>query len=125
MPKILLVDDEANIRLLLQQSLEELEDCGVEIQTAENGSRALEIIAAERPELVFLDVMMPGLNGFEVCRRIRKNATAADLPVVFLTARGQDLDRREAMEAGATDFLTKPFDPEEVQAVARKILSLH
>ena len=124
MPKILLVDDEANIRLLLQQTLEELENDSIEILSAESGPKALELIASDRVALVLLDLMMPGMNGFEVCRRIREMPGGIGIPVVFLTAHGQELDRKEAMAAGATDFLTKPFYPEEVQEIARKILSI-
>ena len=70
--KILIVDDEAHIRMLIEQTLEELEDDGVEFLTAENGEVALEIIQKENPRLVFLDVMMPKMNGMEVCRRVKK-----------------------------------------------------
>ena len=70
--KILIVDDEAHIRMLIEQTLEELEDEGVNFLTAENGENALEIIQEENPQLVFLDVMMPKMNGMEVCRRVKK-----------------------------------------------------
>jgi CheY-like chemotaxis protein len=70
--KLLIVDDEAHIRMLIGQTLEELEDEGVNFFTAENGEQALEIIQTERPQLVFLDVMMPKMNGMEVCRRVKK-----------------------------------------------------
>ena len=70
--KILIVDDEAHIRMLIEQTLEELEDEGVEFFTAENGEDALEIIQEEKPQLVFLDVMMPKMNGMEVCRKVKK-----------------------------------------------------
>ena len=70
--KILIVDDEAHIRMLIEQTLEELEDEGVEFLTAENGEIALEIIQQEKPQLVFLDVMMPKMNGMEVCKRVKK-----------------------------------------------------
>src|SRR3990170_3424565 len=79
MPCILIVDDEAHIRLLIAQTLEELEEEGVEILTAENGEEALEIIRSEKPRLVFLDVMMPKMNGFDVCRRVKTELGMRDV----------------------------------------------
>ncbi|HEY0752305.1 MAG TPA: response regulator, partial [Chitinophagaceae bacterium] len=80
--KLLIVDDEAHIRMLIEQTLEELEDEGVEFLTADNGEQALEIIQAENPQLVFLDVMMPKMNGMEVCRRIKKELAMEDVYIV-------------------------------------------
>ena len=85
--KILIVDDEAHIRMLIEQTLEELEDDGVEFLTAENGEIALEIIQKENPKLVFLDVMMPKMNGMEVCRRVKKELELKDVFIVLLTAK--------------------------------------
>ena len=82
--KILIVDDEAHIRMLIEQTLEELEDEGVEFLTAENGEEALEIIRKEKPQLVFLDVMMPKMNGMEVCRRVKKELALHDVYIVLL-----------------------------------------
>ncbi|MCB9701157.1 MAG: response regulator [Myxococcales bacterium] len=121
---ILIADDEAHIRLLLEQALEELEDEGVAIATAGDGARALEVIARERPGLVFLDVMMPGMNGFEVCQAVRADAALAPTKIVMLTAKGQEFDRRRGEEAGADLYLTKPFDPDEIVALARRILEV-
>ncbi len=84
--RILIVDDEAHIRLLIEQTLEELEDEGVEILTAENGEEALEMIRAEKPNLVFLDVMLPKMNGFDVCQRVKHELGMHDVYVVMLTA---------------------------------------
>src|SRR6188768_4286811 len=95
--KILIVDDEAHIRMLIEQTLEELEDEGVEFLTADNGATALDIIQSETPELVFLDVMMPKMNGMEVCRRVKKEL-AIDVYIVLLTAKGQELDRLKGQE---------------------------
>src|SRR5215813_10900099 len=91
--KILIVDDEPHIRMLIGQTLEELEDDGVEFFTAENGEIALEIIQSEKPQLVFLDVMMPKMNGMEVCRRVKKELNIHDVFIVLLTAKGQEIDR--------------------------------
>ena len=122
--KILIVDDEAHIRMLIEQTLEELEDEGVEFLTAENGEIALEIIQRENPKLVFLDVMMPKMNGMEVCRRVKKELMMSDVFIVLLTAKGQELDRQKGQEVGADVYMTKPFDPEVILNKARQVLAL-
>ena len=122
--KILIVDDEPHIRMLIEQTLEELEDEGVEFLTAENGEQALQIIEAENPSLVFLDVMMPKLNGMEVCRRVKKELLLEKVYIVLLTAKGQELDRLKGQEVGADVYMTKPFDPEVILAKAREVLEL-
>ncbi len=122
--KILIVDDEAHIRMLIGQTLEELEDEGVEFLTAENGEIALEIIQQEKPQLVFLDVMMPKMNGMEVCRRVKKELQMNDVFIILLTAKGQELDRQKGQEVGADIYMTKPFDPEVLLNKAREVLKL-
>ena len=122
--KLLIVDDEAHIRMLIGQTLEELEDEGVNFFTAENGEQALEIIQTERPQLVFLDVMMPKMNGMEVCRRVKKELGLNDVFIVLLTAKGQELDRQKGQEVGADVYMTKPFDPEVILAKAKEVLGL-
>src|SRR5688572_17064232 len=122
--KILIVDDEAHIRMLIEQTLEELEDEGVNFMTAENGEQALEIIQAEQPQLVFLDVMMPKMNGMEVCRRVKQELKLGNVFIIVLTAKGQELDRQKGQEVGADIYMTKPFDPEVLLAKAREVLSL-
>lgn len=122
--KLLIVDDEPHIRMLIEQTLEELEDEDVEFLTAENGEEALKIIEAEKPQLVFLDVMMPKMNGMEVCRRVKKELLLEDVYIVLLTAKGQELDRLKGQEVGANVYMTKPFDPEVILAKAREVLHL-
>ena len=122
--KILIVDDEPHIRMLIEQTLEELEDEGVEFLTAENGEIALDIIQKENPQLVFLDVMMPKMNGMEVCRKVKKELLLNDVFIVLLTAKGQELDRQKGHEVGADVYMTKPFDPEAILSKAREVLSL-
>ena len=121
----MIVDDEAHIRMLIEQTLEDLEDEGVEFFTAENGEIALEIIQQEKPQLVFLDVMMPKMNGMEVCRRVKKELGLNDVFIVLLTAKGQELDRLKGQEVGADLYMTKPFDPEVILEKARQVLGLH
>ena len=123
--KLLIVDDEVHIRMLIEQTLEELEDEGVSFLTAENGEQALEIIQAENPQLVFLDVMMPKMNGMEVCRKVKKELRLDKVFIVLLTAKGQELDRQKGQEVGADLYMTKPFDPEIILQKAREVLNLN
>jgi DNA-binding response OmpR family regulator len=123
--KLLIVDDEVHIRMLIEQTLEELEDEGVNFLTAENGEQALEIIQAENPQLVFLDVMMPKMNGMEVCRKVKKELLLDKVFIVLLTAKGQELDRQKGQEVGADLYMTKPFDPEMILQKAREVLNLN
>jgi two-component system alkaline phosphatase synthesis response regulator PhoP len=122
--KILIVDDEAHIRMLIEQTLEELEDEGVEFLTAENGEIALEIIQQEQPQLVFLDVMMPKMNGMDVCKKVKKELGLTNVYIALLTAKGQELDRQKGQEVGADVYMTKPFDPEVILRKAREVLGL-
>lgn len=119
---ILIVDDEPHIRLLLEQTLEDLEDEGVEILTASNGEEALEIIKEQKPDLVFLDVMMPKMNGFEVCKTVKNDLVMQDIYIIMLTAKGQEFDKQKGNEVGADLYMTKPFDPDEVVEKSIKIL---
>lgn len=122
--KILIVDDEPHLRLLLQQTLEELEDEGVELLTAENGQVALETIEAEKPNLVFLDVMMPKMSGFDVCNQVKNVLNLKDIYIILLTAKGQESDKQQAKNMGADLYMSKPFDPDEVLEKAQEILGL-
>ena len=112
--KILVVDDEAHIRMLIEQTLEDLEDDGVEILTATNGEEAYNTIKEEQPNLVFLDVMMPKMNGFDVCQKVKKEEGVSDTYIILLTAKGQDRDRQVAEDLGVSAFITKPFSNREV-----------
>lgn len=122
--KLLIVDDEAHIRMLLEQTLEDLEDEGVEILLADNGAQALEIITSEKPNLVFLDVMMPKMNGMEVCQRVKSESALQDVYIILLTAKGQELDKQRGLDLGANRYMTKPFDPDEILDIAKQILML-
>jgi CheY-like chemotaxis protein len=124
MPTVLIVDDEQHIRLLIEQTLEELEDDGVEILTAVDGEEAIDVVRNHRPQLVFLDVSMPKLDGFAVCRAIKGELGLADTTVILLTARGQAYDREQGLAAGADQYLTKPFDPDDLLHQARTALGL-
>ena len=121
---ILIVDDEAHLRTLLHQTLEELEDEGVELITANNGEEALVTIESVKPNLVFLDVMMPKLSGFDVCERAKKTLGLTDVFIVLLTAKGQEFDRQRGAAVGADLYMTKPFDPDTLLMKARDVLGL-
>ena len=121
---ILIVDDEAHLRSLIHQTLEELEDEGVELMTASNGEEALEKIQSMSPNLVFLDVMMPKLSGFDVCSRAKHTLGLNDVFIVLLTAKGQEFDRQKGQEVGADLYMTKPFDPDALLQKAREVLGL-
>ncbi|MGV8123205.1 MAG: response regulator transcription factor [Candidatus Xenobiia bacterium LiM19] len=122
--RILIVDDEAHIRLLLEQALEDLEEKGVELLTAPNGEEALKIIEAEKPELVFLDVMMPKMNGLDVCNAVKNTLRMKDVFIIMVTAKGQEIEKVQGRQAGADMYMTKPFDPDEVYEKAVEILKL-
>lgn len=122
--KVLIVDDEAHIRMLLEQTLDALVDAGVELLTADNGGAALGIIQTEQPSLVLLDVMMPVMNGFDVCKRVKADPKLRGVFVMMLTAKGQELDRVTGAEVGADLYLTKPFDPDDVLRRAAQVLGL-
>ena len=109
MAKILFVDDDASMRAAMRIILTSQ---GYEYVGAEDGIRGLGLFATERPDLAILDVMTPGLNGFEVCERIRESAPA--LPVLFLSAKGEVEDKKTGLRSGADDYMTKPFDAEEL-----------
>ncbi|MCE9684330.1 response regulator transcription factor [Halomonas alkalisoli] len=121
--KILICDDEPHIRRLIELSLEELESEGVELILTEDGEEALAEARAQDPDLVILDVMMPRLNGFDVCKAIRKDGRAKPPYVILLTSKGQEYDRQKGTSVGANRFMTKPFDPDVLVATAREILS--
>lgn len=121
--KLLIVDDEPHIRMLIEQTLEDLEDEGVELLFAENGEQALQIIQDEKPNLVFLDVMMPKMNGMEVCQKVKKELNLNDVYIILLTAKGQEVDRQKGLDMGADRYMTKPFDPDEMLTIAEEILS--
>jgi len=108
--KILIIDDESFMRILLRRTLEELEEQGVEIFTAEAGEAGLELVFQEHPDLILLDLMMPGITGYEVCKRVK--ARYKDVHIILLTAKGELVDRQLGMDAGADEYITKPFDPD-------------
>lgn len=124
--KVLIVDDEPNILILMEQALEKLEeDYNVILLTAKNGTEALEIIQQDRPDLVFLDVMMPKLSGLDVCRIIKNEYKMTNIFIIMLTAKGQEFDKKNGIAMGADLYMTKPFRPKEVLSKSLEILGLN
>ena len=118
-PRILCVDDEP-LNLILLESI--LSPCGYDVVSATNGTEALEIIRTERIDICLLDVMMPGIDGFETCRLIKSDEAHNNIPVIMITAYGQTEKRIQGTEAGAEDFISKPFDTDEVLARIKMLL---
>jgi DNA-binding response OmpR family regulator len=106
--KVLVIDDEAPIRLLCRVNLEAE---GMDVIEAENGSVGVELARSERPDVILLDVMMPGMDGWEVLQALQSEQGTSEIPIVFLTARAELRDRAQGLELGGIDYVTKPFDP--------------
>lgn len=119
MNKILIIEDDDDIRELIAFNLE---ISGYEIIKCDNGEDALPIAIENEPDLILLDIMLPGIDGFEVCRRIKKNKSLQDKPVIMLTARTDDEDIINGLETGADDYITKPFRPKILLARVKTAL---
>ena len=117
--KILIVDDEEHIVELIKFNLEAN---GYKTITASNGLEALELAKNEKPDLVLLDIMLPGLNGNDVCKEIRKDTEISTMPIIMITAKGEELDRILGLELGADDYVTKPFSVRELMARIKAVL---
>jgi two-component system, OmpR family, alkaline phosphatase synthesis response regulator PhoP len=125
MPKILIIDDDPLIRNLLGQILEPFEERGVQLFFAQDGIVALDMVRREEPDIVFLDVMMPKMNGFDVCSILKKGPQREKCYVIMLTAKGQKLDREKAKYAGADFYITKPFNISEITNKVKELLGMH
>jgi two-component system, OmpR family, alkaline phosphatase synthesis response regulator PhoP len=109
--KILVVDDEMHILRIVKYKLE---TAGYEVYTALNGTDALKIAHETMPSLIFLDIMMPGLNGYEVCTALKGDPATRDIIIIMLTAKGQESDKIKGLEAGVDEYITKPFSPQDL-----------
>lgn len=121
-PRVLIVDDDAFIRRPLEFILREE---GFRPSTAVDGDDCLERVAEERPDLIILDVMMPGRDGFEICRALKDDPSVAEVPVILLSARGREHDRERGISLGASDFMTKPYSPTDLIRRVRELLSMN
>ncbi|WP_109110683.1 phosphate regulon transcriptional regulator PhoB [Azospirillum sp. TSO35-2] len=118
-PLVLIVEDEADILTLLKYNLEKE---GFRVATASDGEEALLAAGEQTPHIVLLDWMLPLMSGLEVCRQLRRNAKTRDIPIIMLTARGEEGDRVRGLNSGADDYITKPFSPTELVARMRAVL---
>jgi DNA-binding response OmpR family regulator len=117
--RVLIVEDEPDIRDLLGFHLERE---GYQVTKARTGAEALRLVRSAPPDLLLLDLMLPEIDGLEVCRRLRRDPGTASLPIVMLTAKGEEVDRILGLELGADDYIVKPFSPKEVVARVRAVL---
>jgi DNA-binding response OmpR family regulator len=120
MAKILIAEDEPDIRELVAFMLR---FAGYEVVAASNGEEAVQAATREIPDLILMDVRMPRMTGYDACRIMKANPTLHDVPVVFLSAKGQESEIQSGLEAGAEEYLLKPFSPDELTSRVRSILS--
>ncbi|CUS98420.1 response regulator [Candidatus Kryptobacter tengchongensis] len=117
--KILIVDDDITVQRLLEFVLRRFD---VDVLIADNGDDAIDIIKKEKPDLIFLDVMMPGRNGIEVCREIRKEPELKGSYIVMLTAKGEEAEVKDMFDSGADEYVPKPFSPSEIAEIVKKVI---
>ena len=118
--RVLVIDDEAPIRLLCRVNLEAE---GIEVLEASDGATGLELARTEQPEVVLLDVMMPGLDGWRVAEELLEDDRTRGIPIIFLTARAEFRDRARGLDIGGVDYVTKPFNPLDLAPLVRELLS--
>ncbi|MEK8019783.1 MAG: response regulator, partial [Candidatus Parabeggiatoa sp.] len=119
--KILIVDDDENNLDILHNCLQE---AGFKVPAVKSGEAALKRVNHIKPDLILLDVMMPGIDGFETCRRLKKNKATKDTPIIFITGKTDFVDKIKGLEIGAVDYISKPFQPVEVIARVKKHLTI-
>jgi len=117
--KILVVDDDPDILSLLQYNLEKE---GFRVIVAPDSQSALQLVASELPQLIILDLMLPQVDGLEVCRQIKREQSSSGIPIIMLTAKGEEIDRVVGFELGADDYITKPFSPRELVLRVKAVL---
>ena len=117
--KILLADDEEDIKTVIKLYLESK---GYDVVTSYDGLDTLDKVKAEKPDLILLDIMMPVINGFEVCKQLKADENTSHIPIVMLSAASQADSVERAIEAGALDYIVKPFEPPRIEAILKKIL---
>jgi two-component system, OmpR family, alkaline phosphatase synthesis response regulator PhoP len=120
--KVLVVDDEVYILHILDFSLGAE---GYEVVTAANGEQAIEKAINEKPDLIVMDIMMPKLDGYETCKRLKEMPETKSIPILLLTAKGRDVDRQKGFDVGADDYITKPFSPNKLINRVQEILGIN
>jgi len=120
MKKILIADDRAEVVELVRVTLERGD---YEIVDASNGKEALKRVRLEKPDLILLDVVMPKMDGFEVCRKLKKDPQTKEIPIIMLTAKAQEVEKEKGREVGASDYITKPFSPSALLTKIEEILA--
>lgn len=121
---ILIVDDEPHIRALLEETLEDFVDNGVRLLIASDGVEGLTLALNKKPDLILLDVMMPKMNGYDICKAIKKKHKLSNIYIILLTAKGQEADKEKGEEVGADTYMTKPFDPDEIIRKTSEVLGI-
>jgi DNA-binding response OmpR family regulator len=119
-PRVVIADDDGDIRRLVQITVA---NAGCDVTVASDGESALQAVRDVLPDLVILDVLMPRMDGWEVAKEIKRDPRTADIPIMFLTSKGQEQDVLEGFDAGGADYVVKPFSPRELQARIRSVLS--
>lgn len=122
MAKVLVVDDEPNILISLEFLMQQ---AGFEVITAEDGEQALAHVQQAPPDLILLDISLPGISGFDVLEQLRQQTTTAALPIIMLTAHGREVEREKGMALGADDYITKPFSTQALVEKVNALLSGH
>jgi DNA-binding response OmpR family regulator len=120
-PLVLVVDDEENIRYLVESGLRL---AGLDSVSASDGRAALSIVSERRPDLIVLDVMMPKIDGFEVCRALKTKGDTKDIPIILLTAKDRENDRKKGEEVGVDRYMTKPFSPQRLISTIHEMLGV-
>ncbi|HET9343221.1 MAG TPA: response regulator [Candidatus Eremiobacteraceae bacterium] len=119
-PRVVIADDDPDIRRLVEMTVT---NAGCDVTVASDGEEALECVRESKPDLVILDVLMPRMDGWEVARALKSDPATAEVPVMFLTSRGQEHDVLEGFDSGAVDYMVKPFSPRELQVRVRAVLA--
>jgi len=119
-PRVVIADDDPDIRRLVEMTVT---NAGCDVTVASDGEEALERVRESKPDLVILDVLMPRMDGWEVARAIKSDPATREVPVMFLTSRGQEHDVLEGFDSGAVDYMVKPFSPRELQVRVRAVLA--
>lgn len=119
MPKILVADDERDIRELIGFTLR---FAGFEVVLVADGIEAMEQAPLEQPDLILLDVRMPKVTGYDVCRRLKEDPATSEIPIVFLSAKGQEGEIQEGLDSGAVEYIVKPFTPDDLTEQVREVL---